>query len=590
MSSFRTLNIGTTALVNQKYALDITGQNIANAATPGYARQRVITSAIRPQEYSFGAVGTGVEIRQIKHMTSAFLEQQVRSSNSSLENLTQMETGYSILETYFNELTDNGLSVTMDKFWNALNDWNNNVEDVSTRRNVTEVGMSMAETYHSINANMRDFRLRTNEEIRDLVGDVNSLTSQVAQLNADIVKMEKGGVSNIVANDLRDQRTELLKTLSGLMDVTINEEPNGAVLVSQRSRLLVFENQYYELETESHNSDDLLVDRIVFASDKDEVKIGNGRLRAMLTLRDETILGFKQELDTLAAGFIWEFNRIHSQGVGLNAYESIRGTNGVQDTNVPLNELAYNFEPVGDTYKIENGNFEIRVFDAASETERTLNIKIDLDGNPVNPDTILYQTGVTTQPDHSLVRKIQDALDQAYPQTFNVGLDLSNRLEISSSDKNMTFGFGRDTSGVLAALGLNTFFDGYNAGTINVNDRMRQEPNLLAGARSLVEGDQENTRALLDLRDTKIFDSGQTDIDDFYEGIIGRLGIEGARVKSMLSTQRDIHTRMENQREQLSGVNLDEELTKMIQYQRSYQSAARFISTADSVLETLINM
>jgi flagellar hook-associated protein 1 FlgK len=72
--------------------------------------------------------------------------------------------------------------------------------------------------------------------------------------------------------------------------------------------------------------------------------------------------------------------------------------------------------------------------------------------------------------------------------------------------------------------------------------------------------------------------------------MVGRLGIDFAQKRSLLETQEDILLRVENQREDLSGVNLDEELTLMIQFQRSFQSSARFISTADQMYESLINM
>lgn len=587
--SFKTLNIGVTALMSQKLGLDITGQNIANASTPGYARQRVSLEAVTPTVQTYGAAGNGVGIKSIKHITDEFLEKQVRIAYSANENLGALEDAYTNVEVYFNELTENDLSTSMDKFWQALSDFNNNVEDVSNRRVVLEQAKNLADSFHNIESKLQNYRERQNEAIVDTVGDVNAMITEIAQLNQDIVKMESGGTSGVTANDLRDQRTQRLKELSGLMDVNVNEEPNGAVIVSQKTRLLVFQNQHFDLTTKQVLSDGTRVDEVVFAEDGEEVTIGNGLLAAQIQIRDEIVLGYKEQLDQLAASFAWEVNRIHTQGVGLSGYSDVKGLYSVNDPSVKLNQLQYDFTPKDGTFEIQNGNFEIVLHDVNSGTDRTVNVEIDLDGNSAHPDTILYDP---TEPEaeNALVNKIQKALDSVLDGGFTVSLDLGNRLQIESNQNDVTLGFGRDTSGVLAGLGVNCLFTGYSASTFNVSETLDGNPQLLAGARSFVAGDQTGAQALLVLRETGVMNDDVATLDDFYEGIIGQLGIEASRIASMRETQADILTRVENQRESLSGVNLDEELTKMILYQRSYQSAARFISTADTLYETLINM
>jgi flagellar hook-associated protein 1 len=298
---------------------------------------------------------------------------------------------------------------------------------------------------------------------------------------------------------------------------------------------------------------------------------------------------FKDDLDECAAGLIWEFNRVHSQNIGLDGFSDLTGTTAVIDPAVALDELTYSFTPKGDTFEIQNGNFELVVHDTMSDEEIIRNVEVDLDDNTADPDTILYDASNPTAA-NALVNKIQNALDTVQPGAFTVGLDLANRLQIQSNSEEFTLSFGRDTSGALAALGLNTFFSGYDAGSITMNGVAEDNPDFVAGAKSFTPGDNTGALALLELRDTGVFDNDTATVEDFYEGIVGRLGVEGDRVNSLMETQEDVLTRMKNQREDLSGVNLDEELTKMIQYQRSFQSAARFVSTADVIYETLINM
>ena len=590
--SFKTLNIGATALLTQRYALDTVGQNIANASTPGYTRQRLQTEAVRPEVHPFGAVGSGVMIKQVVRVADEFLEKQVRTAKGTHDYLDHLQKGYENLEVFFNELTDQDLSSEMNNFWNAVSDLSNQVEDISTRRALIEKGRSLRDSFIGLEDKIREYRIRQNEEAVEAVNRINVLVQEVAALNTDIVKVESGGITGVVANDLRDQRTERLKELSGLMDITVTEESSGAVIVTQKSRLLVFEHQYFELATREITSDDLTINIPVFAADEEEVTLLDGKLASLVDLRDVVLKGFKDDIDQLAATFAWEFNRVHTQGIGLSGYSTITGTTSVVDPSQLLDELTFDFTPKAGTFQIVNGNFEIVVHDQVSDEDTVLNIEVDLD-NRIPPegdeDMILYDPlnpGAT----NSLVNRIQAAFDSIRPGLFNVQLDLGNHLVIDSLNSEFTFSFGRDTSGVLATLGLNTFFDGYDAGSFDVNSRIAASPELVTGATSFVPGDNTGAIAMLELRETNVLSSGTATIDDFYEGIVGRLGIEAQRTDSMLETQKDILVRMENQREDLSGVNLDEELTKMIQFQRSFQSAARFISTADVILETLINM
>jgi len=587
--SFKTLNIGATALLTQKYALDITGHNIANANNPSYARQRLTTEAVPPSLRSFGVLGNGVQISAIKRIADEFLEKQVRKAKGTLDSLGVLQDGYENLQVFFNEMTDNDLSSSINDFFKAIGDFSTNVEDVSTRRSMIESAKSLRDNIQDMEDKIRVYREAMNLEVVDTVDQINNLIRQVASLNTDITRMESGGVTGVTANDLRDQRTERLKELGSLMDITVTEEPNGNVIVSQKSRLLVFEQQYFELTTIKEQSDDLLIDKVVFAEDEEEVVIHDGKLFAQVELRDNHLKSYKEDLDTFAAGLIWEFNRVHSQSVGLEGFASLTGTTSVIDPTVTLDQLTYSFTPKSGTFEIENGNFEILLHDTMSDEQIVLNIEIDLDGNAANPDTILYDPAAPAAP-NALLNKIQTAFDTIRPGLFTVSLDLANRIQIQSNSDEFTFSFGRDTSGVLAALGLNTFFDGYDAGSIGVNSEVEDNPDYVAGARSFEPGDNRGAIALIELRDTAVFDNDTATIEDFYEGIIGRLGVEANRIDSLVETQEDILTRMENQREDLSGVNLDEELTKMIQYQRSFQSAARFISTADTIYETLINM
>lgn len=597
--SFRSLNIGMTGLMTNQLALNTTGHNVANAVTPGFSRQRVITTNNRPQVYPYGAVGTGVGVKSIESVVDNFLEIQVRTATSTYGSLNAKLSGYENLEAYFNELTGNDISTTFNNFWNALSDFNNKIENLSIRSNLTSVAETFCDTIKSVREKIYSYRTQQNNAVRDTVGQVNQLTTQVANLNAAIMKAECGGALGIKANDLRDQRTELLKKLSEIMDVSITEETNGSTTVAQKGRLLVYQNQTFELETTRKEVGDLLVDQVVFAADKQIVNLGTGKLAGMVAMRDEIALTFQKELDQFAGEFIWNFNRQFSQGVGLEGFDQLTATNRVMDPTVTLDKLQYDFSPMPGTFQIKDGSFQIIVYDQASQTEKRVTIDINLTDPNEDKKTILFSKdavegppGVWTfrQPENSLVRKIQDALDAVTPGTFTVEIDQLNRISLKSNADGTQFAFGEDTSGVLAALGLNTLFTGNNAQTIGVNQTFVDNPQLLAGADNFTAGNQKNAQVLNDLRLKSTMKNGTSTFESYYQGVVGRLGIEASKTQLMYAMQVDIKISIENQRESLSGVNLDEEMIKMTQYQNSYSASAQFISVVQTMYDTLLAM
>ena len=597
--SFATLNIGMTALQTQQLALDTTGHNIANATTEGYSRQRVATAANRPQILSNIAKGTGVAVKTVEAATDEFLEQQVRTATHVYGQLSAKESGYRNLEAYFNELTGNDISTSFGEFWDALEDLNNNVEDLSTRANAASVAQTFCDNVQAVREKICSYRYQQNNAIRDAVGTVNELTAQIAAYNAAVVKAECGGATGVRANDLRDQREVLVKQLSEMLDVNVNEERNGSLVVALNGRMLVFENQNFELSTQREERGGIMVDDIVFASDRQLATIEAGTVAGMVAMRDEIAMSYQDDLDQFAGEFLWNFNRVYSQGNGLEAYTDMTAEYRIIDPNVTLDQLQYEFTPVANTFQIKDGSFEIMVFDTESGTEKHLNIDIDLTNIDPDKRTILYSQDAVevapgvweyAQPENSLVRKLQDALDSVAKGTFTVGIDQLNRISISSKSDEVRFAFGEDSSGVLAALGLNTFFTGHDAQTINVSDTAKENPQFFAAATTFVPGDQTNIARLSSLRLSLTMNNGTSSFENYYESVIGRLGIESARVSALYEAQVDIKTSVENQRESLSGVNLDEEMTKMTQYNTAFKAAAQFISVVQEMYDSLLSM
>jgi len=190
-----------------------------------------------------------VELRQGRHIESFLYQFGVVPAHwtvSSLSDLLDWPRFFlTLITSQFLHGSFSHLGANMLYLWIFAD----NVEDVSTRRALIESAKSVEDNFQSMEEKIRDYRTNLNEEVVDTVDQVNNYIRQIAGLNQDIMRVESGGVTGVTANDLRDQRTQRLKELAGLMDITVTEESNGSVIVTQKSRLLVFEQQFFALKT-----------------------------------------------------------------------------------------------------------------------------------------------------------------------------------------------------------------------------------------------------------------------------------------------------------------------------------------------------
>ncbi|MCD7895916.1 MAG: flagellar hook-associated protein FlgK [Planctomycetaceae bacterium] len=598
---FHTLSIGTSAILTARYGLDVTGQNLGNIDTPGYSRQRLnqYGSVNSSSALANGVTGNGVWVQSIRRVGNEYVEKQLRQATSTDEYYGGLSDGYTRLQGYINELRygeidGNALSDTMNNFWNAFKDFSGGVENLSLRKTPVEMAQAMTGRFNTLGQQLDTYRRDLDEEIGASVSQINRILDGIADLNKSIVSSELGGATGKSANDLRDQRGELVKELYEYIDADVVEEANGSFIVSVHGRNLVYFDQVKELvNVKTMSPDGIQVNTPSFAEDRYPLNPGDGKLAAQMELRDTIIPSYTTEVDQLAGNFIWEFNRVYSQTRGLEPYTNMTAKNGPTNPEATLNNLKYleqNIVP--GTFEIKDGDFDIVIVNKNTGESYTRTVEIDLDGRPGpdgEPDTILYDPN---NPDasNSLINRLQAKFDDAVPGAFTVSIDRNNQVTITAKSSDYGFAFANDTSGVLAALGMNTFFTGHNATTMGVDDTYVKNPSLMGAAYSGNSGDNNGALDILAVQNKKLTTLSGMTMDEHYQSMVGRLGTEANKTTNARYLAADIKNRMFNQRESLSGVSEDEEVAKLITYQRSFQSAAKFISTVDSLYETLINM
>lgn len=592
---FHTLSIGTSALLTARYGLDVTGQNLGNVDTPGYTRQRLnqVGQKGTSSGLSGAIIGNGVWTQSVRRISDEFAEKQMRTALNNDYYYGNLKYCYANIQTYFNELSGNALSDSMNDFWKAMENVDSHVETISIRSTALTEAEQMTRRFNSMGSQLATYRKDADDQVADSITNINRLLNTVAELNRTITNNELGGATGKVANDLRDQRGEALKELYQYMDIDVVEEANGSMIVSMQGRNLVYYDKVQAVSIDKTASPDgTLVNTPVFGSDHYPLRPSSGTLAAQMEMRDSIIPSYQKDIDNLAANFIWEFNRAYSQTRGLESFNSIKSLNAPIDPSVTLDKLAYKDKIPEGTFQILNGNFQIIVQNRNTNQPITVPIEVDVDGRPGpggEPDMILWDPDNPSAP-NSLINRMQKALDAAVPGAFRVSIDGEYNVSIESLSKDYGFCFGNDSSGVVAALGLNVLFTGHNASNIGINQSLKENPQLMGGAKSFEKGDNTGIKDMLAIREKTLSNLTGMTLEGYYQGTVGRLGSEASNVTSMKKLSEDIYTRMYNQRESISGVNEDEEVSRMITYQRAFQSAAKFISTVDQLYETLINM
>ncbi|MFO7783496.1 MAG: flagellar hook-associated protein FlgK [Thermodesulfobacteriota bacterium] len=570
------LNTAKDGLLTQQYAMNVVGHNIANVSTDGFSKQTAVIGARTPCPYGGFIFGRGAELQEIKREMDTFVETSLRNSTSGYSSLTEKEIYLSVLEGVFNENSGRSINSQFDAFWNAWHDLSNNPSGSAERAVLIESGALLSQSFQDIQNDLDRFDLELNLSMDAGAQQINQITSQIAGLNKQIISMEITGN----ANDLRDRRDTLIRSLSEYLDVNVFEEGEGHLTVTTgRGYTLVSKTDSYDLSFESG--------RVRWQGSSGSVDITDtikgGKMGGWLEVRDEIIPKYKDELHELAGAVIWEVNNIHSRGVGLKGMSSVTGTYAVSDTNAALVENDTTEETSGLAFRdrISEGEFKIRVYNSSGElVEPPAEITID-------ETTTLNDLVSTIDTEAHLTASVSDG-----------------KLTLTAdSGSGYTFAFSDDTSGVLAALGINTFFKGADAQDITMNDALVKDRDLIAAGRVYDDGlfyagDNSNARSLAALKDEKVtlnrytYDGDSTSGEDTFQGyytyLVGSVGIKSASVRREQEYAEVVVNQLTEKRDNTSAVSLDEEMTNLIKYQHAYAAAAKLVSTADEMLQTLL--
>lgn len=555
--------IGRSALSAYQAAINVTGQNIANVGNPDYTRQSGRLAAKRGVSGQLSP-GTGVEMNALQRHFDVALEGRMHAALSDMNASEVKHRHLNQIEAMYNELTEEDLSTQLSTLFGAFGTLQSTPEDAGQRNILLASAEDVVRTLNRQRDGLISQVEQMNTAAESAVKDVSGILSELADLNEKIVVEEANGQS--VASGLRDRRDMLLRDLSETMSITVNHFENGSVAVYSGSETLVEYNRAAELVINRSFEDGIEIFEVRVAENNALIRIDGGTLAGVVNTRDNEIMDQIQQLDELAAGLIFEVNRIHSSGRGLDGMTNVTGRYDLLDAGVALNDPA-----TGLPFPVENGTMIVNVRSLTSGLTETQLIEVDLDGS--GSDTSLNDLAAS--------------LNSVDGLTASVTSD--NRLQLNA-DAGNEFWFSEDTSGALAALGVNTFFTGTSAASIAVDRTVSSNVRMIAAS---VNGEQGNGDIAGDL--SRIGDLQRdflngSSLIDFQAGIVSDLAIATSSALTASQAAETVHAGLVAQREATSGVSLDEEALNLTIFERSFQGASRYLSTIQNMTAELMNI
>ena len=331
------LDIGGSGLLSHQKAIQVTGHNIANVNTPGYSRQRANLVAKPPMANTPGQVGTGVNVTEIQRIYDGFLGVQINSEHQDLGRWEAQKGALEQTEIIFDELSGIGLSAALTEFWSGWQDVVNNPSGHPERVALSSKAGHLANTFNRMSSDILQQQMQLDRNIDATVTEINRMTEQIFDLNNKISEFEIGGQE---ANDLRDQRDELLKELSEMIEINTFEDNQGWVNVTVGNGQPLIDSSYpWRLATQPNAFGHLDVVWLDNGGGSVNITqdISSGNLNGWLQVRDIDLVDYLNRLDTLAGEIITQVNSLHTAGFDLNGTAGEVFFSGTAAADIGLN-------------------------------------------------------------------------------------------------------------------------------------------------------------------------------------------------------------------------------------------------------------
>ncbi|EAK6757911.1 flagellar hook-associated protein FlgK [Campylobacter upsaliensis] len=606
MGIFATLHTGVTGLKASEVQIATTGNNISNANSTFYTRQRVVQTTNGYITTGGVQVGTGTAIESIVRLHDEHAYFKLKNASTQQEYTGYLGQVLEEISQRFPDLKNTGILNNLENYNKAWNDFASNPNENATKIALVNATKTLAESVNEAHSTLKKVQQKVNDDIKSTVEEINRIGEEIAHINKQIYGEEALPTDH--ANELRDRRDELELTLSKLVSAVASK--NEIVQDNRFEQTITDPGHHYNLSIEGFSIvdgvnfhplkldyDDKNKSYSIYYQTPDEkihdltAKLKGGQLGAQLDLRgrdydklegayDNGILqGYIDSLNTFSKTLITETNNLYA-GSAKNSATSdyLEGLTG----DVPL----MNYDRT-----IQAGTFDIVIYDEKGNEKVRKSITIDV---TTTMNDLMRQIKANT--DDNGNKNNQDDVDDFINASFsfdsksNSGLfqiNAKNGFKVSLEDKGTNFA---------GAFSVGGFFSGKDASDIRVKESLLSDPSTVRASKNGVDSGNDMANQIIQLQYDKVSfynKDGTIDeltMEEYYRKFTGKIASDGENNNVIHKSNMTLYNSVYAEYQSKSGVNTNEELAALIQWQSSYGAAAKIVSTVDQMLDTLLGL
>ncbi|KVD17190.1 flagellar hook-associated protein FlgK [Burkholderia ubonensis] len=638
------MNLGISGLNAAIWGLTTTSNNIANAATPGYTIERPVYAEASGQYTGSGYLPQGVNTVTVQRQYSQYLSDQLNNAQTQGGALSTWNTLVAQLNNYVGSPTA-GISTAITNYFTGLQNVANKAADTSVRQTAMSNAQVLADQLKAAGAQYDALRQSVNTQLSATVAQINTYTTQIAQLNQQIAT---AGSQGQPPNQLMDQRDQAVSNLSSLAGIQVVRNDQGYSVFMAGGQPLVVADKSYTLAAVTSSSDPselTIVSQGIAGANPPgpnqalpDASLSGGTLGGLLAFRRQTLDPAQAQLGAIATSFAAQVNAQNALGVDLsgnpggNLFSTGSPTVYANQANTGGATLNVSFanpsQPTTSDYTLSyQGANKYALTDRATgtvvgtATSATmpisiggLNFSVSGTMNAGDSFTVLPTRGALGG--FSLATANGSAIAAAGPyvssaSTTNLGTgtigapSVTNASAVTTTNP-YTITIGTNGAGALtytitnpSATPPTTAPVPYTAGTpitlapgLSVTmsgtpasgDTFAVKPN--TGGTS----DGSNALALAQLVSAKQLGGGTTTLTGAYANYVNGIGNTASQLKSSSAAQTALVGQITKAQQEVSGVNQNEEAANLMQYQQLYQANAKVIQTASTLFQTVLGL
>ena len=627
------LNTSISGLLAFQQALSVTSNNVSNAATPGYSVQNINLKEALGQGTASGYIGSGVDVQSITRSYDETLANQVRSSNSSYQSFNTLATQASQIDNMLSD-TKTGLTATLQSFVNALQSVSTSPASTAQRQVLLSNAQALTQELKNYQTQIDGYSRNLEQQIGTTVTQINSLAKNIASLNSQIAAAQGG--SGQTPNQLMDQRDQLVDQLSQYVNVNAVTGSDGqmniymgtgqALVVASSAQQLVATpdpNDASRLNVGISNGGSAPIDVTS--------EITGGSLGGLLVTRSQVLDPTQNALGEIAVGVATVMNQQQAAGMDLSgaagqpmfAIGPAQALPSMTNTGTSSVDVAR-----GDISQLTSDNYKLTYSGTAWQLQDTTTgqaVSMTGSGTAVDPfvaaGVSIVVAGSANAGDNYVIRPTAAAVS-------GMSVLLSNPAQIAAASLGASSAAAGNTGNATISMPTVTDPTTWTNGTFTVSFTDATDYQVTDGGGNVVAsgayssgspisfngeqvsisgipaagdsftvgpsstaniGDNTNVLAMISAMSSKVLSGGTASLNDTANNLVSATGVLTQQAQANAAAQQSVNQAATDARSNLSGVNLDEEAAKMLQFQQAYQACSQMIQASNTIFQSLIS-